>query len=116
MIDATKEVPTCRLQDTVGHALSKLNEGDPKNVVVTTDGGIVLGRLRARQLRSDADMTVDEAMEIGPTTFRADVSLEALVDRMKERKVGSVLVTNAGGQLLGIFYRADGENLLAGNA
>jgi predicted transcriptional regulator len=38
---------------------------------------------------------VEEVMENGLTTFRPDNFLEALVNRMKKRKVGSVIITTS---------------------
>lgn len=39
--------------------------------------------------------------------------LESLVKRMHDRKVGSVIVTNSDGVLIGVVYRADAENAMA---
>ena len=48
-------------------------------------------------------------MENGPTTFRPDNFLEPLTKRMREKKVGSVIITNSDGVLIGILYRKDAE-------
>ncbi len=48
-------------------------------------------------------------MENGPTTFRPDNFLEPLIKRMQEKKVGSVILTNSDGVLLGLLVRKDGE-------
>lgn len=111
--DAISDVPTCRLSDNCGEARAKLREGLRPAVVVTNDDGVVLGRLRKAALEGDPSLRVEDAMDIGPTTFRPSVDLQALIDRMHERKVGSVIVTNAGGQLLGMLYRDEGEKVLA---
>lgn len=112
IIDLAVRVPTCVLADTVGNARSKPNEGGPQTVMVTTDDGVILGRLRKKALEADPETPVEQVMEIGPSTFRADVEVETLVERMRKKNVMSVPVTNAGGQLLGVFYRKDGERLL----
>lgn len=113
IIDLAVRVPTCELSDTVGEALSRLNEGDRRVVMVTTSEGVILGRLRRKALESDPNTPVEDVMEIGPSTFRADVEVETLVDRMQRKNVASVPVTNASGQLLGVFYREDGERNLS---
>jgi predicted transcriptional regulator len=113
IIDLAVRVPSCELSDTVGVALSRLNEGDRRVVMVTTDDGVILGRLRKKALESDPQTPVEDVMEIGPSTFRADVEIKTLVDRMQRKNVASVPVTNAGGQLLGVFYRVDGERYLS---
>lgn len=79
---------------------------------MTNEEGIVLGRLRRDALESDAATPVEEAMEGGPTTFRASVDLEALVERMRERRSGSIVVTDADGRLIGMLYRDEGERVL----
>lgn len=111
-MDALSEVATCRLSDTVGAARSQLNEGDRRTVIVTAEDGVVLGRLRREALQADGETPVEDVMEIGPTTFRANVLLQPLVERMHEKKVGSVVITNADGQLLGMLYRDEGEQVL----
>jgi len=55
---------------------------------------------------------VEEVMENGPTTFRPDNFLRPLVKRMQEKKVGSVIITNSDGVLIGILYRKDEEDRL----
>lgn len=114
IIDLAVQVPTCRLTDTIQMARSKLAEGGPATVMVTTEDGVVLGRLRKKALTErDPETPVEDTMEIGPSTFRADVDIATLVERMQKRNVTSVPVTNAGGQLLGVFHRKDGEQFLA---
>jgi CBS domain-containing protein len=51
-------------------------------------------------------------MENGPTTFRPDNFLEPLIKRMHDKKVGSVIITNSDGVLIGLLYRKDGEERL----
>jgi predicted transcriptional regulator len=80
--------------------------------VVVNDANVVLGRLRAEAWKADPDMLVEEVMENGPTTFRPDNFLEPLVKRMYDRKVGSVIVTNSDGVLIGVLYRKDGQERL----
>jgi len=51
-------------------------------------------------------------MEEGPTTTRADDDLEQLTARMRRRSVGSILVTDPDGRLMGVLYREDAEAAL----
>lgn len=55
-------------------------------------------------------------MESGPTSVRPDVPLEEIAERMRKRRVSSVLVTSPGGRLVGVLYRRDAEQLLGGAA
>jgi predicted transcriptional regulator len=57
-------------------------------------------------------VTVESVMENGPTTFRPDYLLDTLIKRMQQCKVGSVIVTNSDGVLMGMVYRGDAEDYL----
>ena len=84
--------------------------------IVTNDEGIVLGRLRRRDLSSDRGKAVHEVMESGPTTTRADDELQGLVERLHGAGVRSILVTTPEGRLLGVVYREDAERYVAKRA
>jgi predicted transcriptional regulator len=51
-------------------------------------------------------------MEPGPTTIRPDVALEEFTEHMRERRVGSVIVTTSTGHLIGVLYREDADQKL----
>ncbi len=74
--------------------------------------GVVLGRLRAQTLGADPQALVEAVMESGPTTVRPDEPLEAITERMRDQRVGSILVTTSDGRLVGILYRKDAERVL----
>ena len=80
--------------------------------VVTTSGGVVLGRIRSKALDGDPDAPVEEIMEAGPTTVRTNEPLEPLYQRMVSRNVESLLVTTSDGRLVGSLYKADVERML----
>ena len=80
--------------------------------LVVNESDVVLGRIRGEVWEADPDSPVEQVMENGPTTFRPDNFLESLIKRMRERKVGSVILTNSDGVLIGILYRKDGEEQL----
>ena len=52
-------------------------------------------------------------MEAGPTTERPSEPLEALVQRMQQKRVSSIVVTTPDGKLVGVLRREDGEKRLA---
>ena len=81
--------------------------------VVVDDHGVVLGRLRGDALRGESGATLDSVMEDGPTTIRADVPLQEITVRMRKRRVGSIVVTDPEGRLIGILYRDDAEKVLS---
>lgn len=72
-----------------------------RSVIVLNGTGIVLGRVRGEG-RQDASETVDEIMEPGPTTVRANEPLEPLLDRMADRGAEEMIVTTPEGRLLGV--------------
>ena len=74
---------------------------------------VVLGRLQGEAWKAELQTPVEEVIEKGPSTFRPDVFLETLVKRMREKKVGSVIITNSDGVLIGILYRKDAEERLS---
>ncbi len=82
---------------------------------MVTESNVVLGRLRREAWAANPQIPVEEVMENGPTTFRPDNFLEPLVRRMQEKKVGSVIITNSDGELLGILFRKDAEEQLHQN-
>jgi CBS domain-containing protein len=86
--------------------------------IVVNKRGIVLGRLRHKELEADPDSAVEDAMELGPPTERPDPFLQEVVDRL--RKVGSLLITwygeeEDGGRLVGVLFREDAERVLSEN-
>lgn len=108
-------VPTCNLTDRVGEAYQRCQAAGWKVCIVVNESRIVLGRLRREAWEADPETLVEEIMEDGPTTFRPDHFLEPLVKRMHEKKVGSVIVTNPDGALIGILFRKEAEARLQEN-
>ncbi|MGQ0433433.1 MAG: CBS domain-containing protein, partial [Microthrixaceae bacterium] len=80
---------------------------------VVNEERVVLGRLRGDALAQNPEAIVEEIMEEGPTTTRADDDLERLTARMRGRSVGSILVTDPDGRLIGVLYREDAEAALS---
>lgn len=110
-----RDVPTCRLKDQMGEVYRHCQDIGWKVCLVVTESNVVLGRLRREAWAANPQTPVEEVMENGPTTFRPDNFLEPLVQRMQEKKVGSVIVTNSDGVLLGILFRKDAEEQLHQN-
>jgi CBS domain-containing protein len=86
--------------------------------IVVNDRGVVLGRLRRKELAGDADAVVEDVMELGPPTERADPFLSEVIERL--RKTGTLLVTwygskEDGGRLVGVLFREDVERALEEN-
>jgi CBS domain-containing protein len=110
---ARKSVPTCHLDERVGDVRARTEAVGWNVCLVVSEGGILLGRLRQRVLEAESDALVEQVMEEGPTTIRPNTELEAIIRRMQNRKVATIVVTRADGTLIGILYRKDGEEKLA---
>jgi CBS domain-containing protein len=103
------DVPTCLVGDSLQTVTAML--GSAPVCIVTDGSGVVLGRVRAHELDSGGE-TADDIMEEGPSTFRPDVPLEELLERMQSHNVDSVVITDPGGRLIGTVERTQAEALM----
>jgi CBS domain-containing protein len=115
---ARKDIPTCGPRDRLGDVRERVTATGQEMCIVVNDRGIVLGRLRRKELAGDADARVEDVMELGPPTERADPFLNEVIDRL--RKTGTLLVTwygskEDGGRLVGVLFREDVERVLEEN-
>jgi CBS domain-containing protein len=110
-----RNVPTCHLTDNVSEVYKRCQEAGSQVCLVVNEANIVLGRLRGDTWKANPDTPIEAVMENGPTTFRPDNFLEPLTKRMREKKVGSVIITNSDGVLIGVLYRKDAEERLQRN-
>jgi len=106
------DVPTCSPTDPVGEVYRRCQAAGWKVCLVVNKSNVVLGRLRREAWEADPETLVEDVMENGPTTFRPDNFLAPLVKRMQDKKVGSVIITNSDGVLIGVLYRKDAEQRL----
>lgn len=108
---ARRDVPTCGLADTVGEAYDHARGAGWKTCVVVNDERVVLGLLRSKELGLDPELTVEQVMRPGPATFRPNVPVGEMAERMRERGAPTILVTTPDGRLTGLLYREDAERL-----
>lgn len=86
------------------------------------DGGKPIGLLAARDLYvltgihevDFAKATVDFGMNRQPYCVPEDMAVEEVARHLCRRKIGSALVVDGGGLLVGIFTEADCAKVLAG--
>ena len=93
-------VPTCTPDQRVGDVAQRLG-GDWDVCAVINDNRIVQGRLRRDRLDTNDDRAVEDVMEPGPATVRADVDLTGTTERMQRRGVTTLIVSTPDGALLG---------------
>ncbi len=106
---ARRDDVTCRPTERIGDVFDKIRAADKETSIVTTDGGVVLGRVRTDRLDGVSQGAVEEVMELGPTTTRADTTLEAILERLNARNVENILVATSDGRLVGTLYRSDAD-------
>jgi CBS domain-containing protein len=100
-----RDVPTCAPDEPVVDVVARLDDRSEGMCVVVNDGGVVQGRLRLDRLDPADARPVEEVMEPGPVTVRADAPLAETTQRMKDRKVPSLIISDPDGVLLGVLRR-----------
>ena len=106
---ARRDDVTCRPTDRISDVFNKVRQDGKETCIVTTEGGVVLGRVRTDRIDAAAQGPVEEVMELGPTTTRADATLESILERLNARNVESILVATSDGRLVGTLHRSDAE-------
>ena len=109
---AKRGTPTCALEDRVADVREQVLAVGRDVCIVVNAAGIVEGRLRGSALEEQPDATAEQAMEIGPTTIRPSEPLAPLIERMRNRGVATIVVSDLKGRLVGILYRQDAERAL----
>ncbi len=109
---ARRDDVTCRLTDRISDVVNRVREAGKETCIVTTAGNVVLGRVRIDRLEGDTQALAEDVMESGPTTTRADTTLESILERLSARNVDSILVATSDGRLVGTLYRSDVESSL----
>ena len=110
VVDVVRQnVPACPLGTRLGDVGGRRQVGGKDMCVIVSDENVILGRLRGAAFDHDPETPVEEIMEEGPTTIRPDTMLQDIVERMRQRKVDSILVATESGELIGIMYRDDAD-------
>src|SRR5258708_4700054 len=84
-----KDTTVCGLKDRVGDVRDRATQSGLEVAVVVDAQHIVLGLLRSKQLEMDPDLTAEQAMRPGPSTFRPYVSMKEMADHMVEHSLDS---------------------------
>jgi CBS domain-containing protein len=108
---ARKDVPVCGLTERLGDVRDRVKAAGWDAAVVVTGERIVLGLLRSKELARDADLTIEQAMRPGPSTFRPYVSLHEMAHLMTEHDLDSSPVTTSDGKLVGLLLKSDAVRL-----
>ena len=103
---------TCRPTTLAEQVRTELPPGPDSICAVTNGAGIVVGRVRWKDLPEHDDVVVEDFMQIGPATVRPREELGGMVERMRGAGVKTILVTTPQGHLLGIVNRDDAEGFV----
>ncbi len=110
---AGHDVPTCKLDERLGEVRERVRAAGWDACVVVNESRVVLGLLRSRELRSDPDLRIEEAMRPGPSTFRPHVSIEDMAKFMTEHDLVNSPITTSDGRLVGLLRRVDAVRVAA---
>jgi CBS domain-containing protein len=102
-------VVTCRLDDRVGEVRGRFAASAFRFALVTSPGGVLLGRLRASALDGDPNLRAEEVMEAGPSTVRPHKPAGEVAARLADKQLNFAIVTTPEGRLIGVACRPDLE-------
>jgi CBS domain-containing protein len=104
---ARRDVPTCRLDESVGVALNRMREGGWDVCVVVDDRRVVLGLVWAEAVGVEPSTPIEEVMQPSPLTFRPNLGAGQAPDRLEKQRTRRALVTTSDGVLIGLLRLED---------
>jgi CBS domain-containing protein len=104
---ARKDVPTCSLTEPLRDVSARVHAQGWDAAVVVNDQRVVLGLLRSKELNSDPQRLIEDAMRPGPSTFRPFVSLHEMMHFMLDHELDSAPITTSDGRLVGLLLQKD---------
>jgi Mg/Co/Ni transporter MgtE len=103
---ARDDAVTCSLDTPAGELRDQIDASPYGFALVLAADRTLLGRLRRSTLeRADSQATAERLMDPGPSTVRADLTVEDLRARLDERDLKTALVTTPEGKLIGVVSR-----------
>ena len=106
---AREDTPTCRLDEPLADVRKRVLAAGWDACVAVNEEGVVFGLLRAKELLTERDVTVEQAMRPGPSTFRPNDDVGKLAGLMADRDLPSLPITTNEGVLVGLLVREDAE-------
>lgn len=104
---ARKDTPTCTMDEKLAAVRDRIAKQGGDAAVVVNEQRVVLGLLRAKELQKDGELTIEQAMRPGPSTFRPYVPAKEMADFMTGHKIECSPITTSDGRLVGLLYQAD---------
>jgi hypothetical protein len=84
---ARTDVPACGPHDRMLEVRERGRAAGWDTCSVTNEESVVLGRLGRTTLGRDDDVSVEEAMTLGPSTVRPSLELDRAVERMRTQNL-----------------------------
>ncbi|HEX9269637.1 MAG TPA: CBS domain-containing protein [Candidatus Limnocylindria bacterium] len=106
---ARRDVPTCRPDEPVSAVSGRVRAAGWNTCFVVTADRVVLGRLHDTELDGRGDVPARDAMRNGPSTWRPNVTVDEMLDRMREEGLTTAPVTDSEGRLVGLALIEDLE-------
>jgi Mg/Co/Ni transporter MgtE len=106
------DVPACGPDDRMPDVRERVRGEGSDTCFVTDQSGVVVGRIGRAALGGSDDVSVEEAMTLGPSTVRPALELDKAVARMRDQNLTMLPVTRSDGVLLGVLRRDDAEQAL----
>ena len=106
------DVPACPPHDRMVEVRERVRAAGWDACFVIDERGVVLGRLGRAALAGGDDISVEDAMTLGPSTVRPALELDKAVERMRKQNLTSLPVTRSDGVLVGVLRRDDAEQAL----
>jgi len=103
-----RSVPTCRPGEALKAVTARASAAGWDSCIVVNERQIVLGRLRLDRIDEVAETAVEDVMEPGPATVRADADARQTVERLRDRRIPDIIVTAPDGELVGVLHANDG--------
>ena len=104
---AVRDVVTCAPGEPLSTVKAHMASDPTSPCPVVNDHRVVLGLLRSDAIKADGARTAEEAMILGPVTFRPIVALEEVDRYLTDHKVGHAVVTTPEGELIGLASADD---------
>ena len=99
----------CAPSDRVADVRESIRRSPYPFALITTAGGVVLGRVPASALDPRSDEPVWDVAQPGPKTFRPHHSAEHVATQLADKDLRWAIVTTPEGRLLGVASREDLE-------
>jgi CBS domain-containing protein len=103
-----RRVPTCKLNESVGEARRRAEKLGFQMCIAVNEQGNVLGVIEKDAWKKDSSMSVEIAIDPGPTTLRPSYLLED-AKKAVAKSGRDAIVTSSDGRLMGIFRHKDDE-------